>query len=61
MKQLSDSESNARIRNALRMSLNTFNALNDWLVDNAELKSSRVTDSAEKSAIFFIRNWPWIS
>jgi hypothetical protein len=45
-----------RIHNVLRMRLNTFYLLRDWLLENTELKSSRCVTIEEKLCIFI-----WIS
>jgi hypothetical protein len=41
-----------RIHNILRMNLETFNQLRDWLVSNTKLKSSRNVSVEEKLFIF---------
>jgi hypothetical protein len=42
----------ARIRTVLRMELQTFNSLRDWLLENTNLRSSRVVSIEEKLFIF---------
>jgi hypothetical protein len=44
--------SHFRIKNQLRMKLNTFNLLRDWLVQNAGLKASWYTTIEEKLLLF---------
>jgi hypothetical protein len=47
-----DSGSDSRIRSQLRMRLDTFFDLRDWLLDNTRLKSSRYVSIEEKLFIF---------
>lgn len=42
----------SRAQNTLRMPLDTFIGLHDWLIRNTELQSSRGMSSLEKLAIF---------
>ena len=41
-----------RIRNELRMKLETFNTLHDWLLENTKLRGSRYISIKEKLLIF---------
>ena len=52
LKQLTESESTTRMRSNLRMRLDTFTALHNWLLAKTKLRSARRSDSAEKLGVF---------